>query len=179
MIPSAIPGDGAEDVGRLPITAGRCEVVAAAVLRAARTSTGRTEAGLAVGCAEDEVTIRAWENGSQPLTDVPAPQLEHLKGALLAAGAEPRIVADLDPAAWCDLVVLAIARSDDCTGLLADPLTAEDSFCELLTWALEGHVPTRYKRYVLPGALLRDFTLTERTIAVLDSVRPDLLPRRI
>lgn len=153
MIPSPIPGD-AEDAGRLPIPAARCEAVAAAVLRAARTSACMTEAALAAGCGEEEVTVRAWESGSQPLTNVPAPQLEHLKSALLATGAEPGIVADLDAAAWCDLVVLAIAGSDDCTGLLADPLTAEGRFRELLTWALEGHVPTRYKRYVLPGALL-------------------------
>ena len=57
-----------------------------------------------------EATVRAWENGTRSLAGVPAPQLEHLKSILTEAGAEPAIVADLDAAAWCDLVILAAAE---------------------------------------------------------------------
>lgn len=174
MIPSALPGDGPDGVAQPGIRTARCEVVAATVLRAARTSARLTETGLAIACEVDEAEIRAWEDGSQPLTAVPAPQLEQVKRALVNAGASTRIVADLDAGAWCDLVMLAVANSGDCTGLLADPISTEAIFRELLAWALHGHIPARYAHYVLPGALVTDQSLAERAVAVLNSIRPDL-----
>ena len=150
MIFSPIPGD-AENAGQLSIPAAHCEVVASAVLRAARTSARLTEAALAVGGAAAEVTVRAWETGSQPLTTVSAPQLEHLKSTLLDAGAEPQIVADLDAAAWCDLVVLAIAIA-----LLAIFLDVPQVLVVVLT-ALGG-----------AGALLAGFLLWIGHISVED-----------
>jgi hypothetical protein len=137
-----------------------------------------TEACLAAAVGVAEKTLRAWEDGTHLLAWVPAPQLEHLKSVLTETGAEPAIVADLDAAAWCDLVIVAIAGSDDCTHLLADPLTWEDAFGDLLAWALIGLVPTRYRRYVLTEPLSADPVLAERITAVLDSIRPDLLLRR-
>jgi hypothetical protein len=172
VIPSPLPDCAAQS----GIPTRRCEVVAAAVLRAARTSARLTETGLAIACEADEATIRAWEDGSQPLTTVPTPQLEQLKHALANAGASPQIIADLDAGAWCDLVMLATARSEDCTGLLADPISVEATFRELLAWALHGRIPARYARCVLPGALITDQSLAERAVAVLNSIRPDLLP---
>ena len=176
MIPSPLPGDDPDGVAQPGIRTRHCEVVAAAVLRAARTSARLTETGLAIACEADEATIRAWEDGSQPLTTVPAPQLERLKHALANAGASSRIIADLDAGAWCDLVMLATAGSEDCTGLLADPISVEATFRDLLAWALYGRIPARYARYVLPGALITDQSLAERAVTVLTSIRPDLLP---
>lgn len=177
MIPSAVPHDGREEIGLHAFHPPNGEVIAPAVLRVARISARVTEAGLAAACAVDEATIRAWEDGSQPLTAVPAPQLEELKGVLVDVGAEPLLVADLDPAAWCDLVIRAIADSADCTSLLADPLTAEGPFRELLAWALDGRIPTRYIPYAVPGALISDPALAERAVVVLGPLRPDLLRR--
>lgn len=180
----AIPPHDPELTGQAAFHPGRCEVVAGAVLRAARTSARMTKACLAAAVDVDvdvdvaEQTVRAWENGTRPLADLPAQQLEHLKSVLTDVGAEPAIVADLDAAAWCDLVIAAIASSDDCTHLLADPITWEDTFRELLAWSLTGLVPTRYRRYVLPGPLITDPALADRITAVLGSIRPDLLFRQ-
>ena len=178
MIPSPLPGDDPDGAAQPGIRTRHCEVVAAAVLRAARTSARLTETGLAIACEADEATIRAWEDGTQPLTTVPVPQLELVKRSLTNAGASTRIVADLDAGAWCDLVMLAVAGSGDCTGLLADPISVEATFRELLGWALHGHIPPRYARYVLPAALITDQSLAERAVAVLNSIRPDLLPMK-
>jgi DNA-binding transcriptional regulator YiaG len=152
-------------------------VVAAAVLRAARTSARITEACLAAASGVSEETARAWEDGSDPLASLPVPHLERLEYVLRAAGAEPCIVADLDAAAWCDLVIFAITGSEDCAFLLADSLTREDAFRELLAWSLTGRVPTRYRRYALSRRLITDPALIERVVAVLGPIRPDLLPR--
>jgi len=164
-----------EEVSRAVPGTPRPGMVAGTVLRAARTSARITEACLAATLAVSEETIRAWEEGSDPPASLPVPHLERLKSVLSAAGAETRIVADLDAAAWCDLVLLAIAGSDDCACLLADPLTCEDAFRELLAWSLTGHVPARYRRLALPTPLIADPALIVRTAAVLGACRPDLL----
>jgi DNA-binding XRE family transcriptional regulator len=178
MIASAIPPHDGELASQPAFHPGHHEVVAGTVLRAARVSARMTEACLAAAVGVDEETVRAWESGTHSLADLPAPQLEHLNSVLTDAGGEPAIVADLDAAAWCDLVILAAASSDDCTLLLADPITCEDAFRELLAWALTDLVPTRYRRYVLTEPLIADPVLTEQITAVLDSIRPDLLHRR-
>jgi DNA-binding XRE family transcriptional regulator len=178
VIASAIPPRDTDLAGQPAFHPSLREVVAGAVLRAARTSARMTEACLAAAVDVAEMTVRAWEDGTRSLTGVPAPQLEHLKSVLTEAGAEPAIVADLDAAAWCDLVIMAIAGSDDCTHLLADPITWEDAFSDLLAWALTGLVPVRYRRYVLAEQLIADPVLAERITAVIGSIRPDLLPRR-
>ena len=152
-------------------------VAAGAVLRAARTSARITESCLAAASSVNEEAIRAWEDGSDPLASLPVPQLERLESVLRAAGAEPRIVADLHVAAWWDLVLLAITGLEDCARLLADPLTCEDAFRELVAWSLTGRVPPRYRRYVLPRPLITDPGLAERVATVLGAIRPDLLPR--
>lgn len=178
MIASAIPPRDTGLAGQPAFQPERCEVVAGAVLRAARTSARMTEACLAAAVGVAEQTVRAWENGTRPLAAVPAPQLEHLKSILTDTGAEPAIVADLDAAAWCDLVILAIASSEDCVHLLADPITWENTFGNLLAWALNGLVPDQYRQYVPHGSLITDHALAERITAVIVSIRPDLLPRR-
>lgn len=174
VIPSPIPDNHPQDAGQSAFHMARCEVVAGAILRAARTSARMTEACLAAASAVSEDTIRAWENGSQPLTAVPAPRLEQLKHVLMDAGAEPGVAADLDAGVWCDLIILAIAAADDCACLAADPLTCENAFRELLAWSLTGQVPARYRRYVSAGPLITDPALTVQITAVLGSIRPDL-----
>jgi transcriptional regulator with XRE-family HTH domain len=129
-------------------------VVAGAVLRSARMSAGLSEAQLAASAGVSETAIHSWEDGSQPLADVAAPQMERLETALRAAGAEPRLVTDLAVAAWCDLVILAIASAEDPSCLLADPLAAEETFRELLAWSIADQPPARHQPYASPGRLL-------------------------
>lgn len=70
--------------------------------------------------------------------------LDRLKEALRTAGARPELVADLDAACCCDLVVEAIVRHEDIGCLLADPLARDAAFKDLLAWVVTGAVPARY-----------------------------------
>ncbi|MGI8448222.1 MAG: helix-turn-helix domain-containing protein [Streptosporangiaceae bacterium] len=128
--------------------------VSGAVLRGARLSAGVSEADLAGAMGISESTVRAWECGSAPLASVPLPGLERLHGALADAGADPRLVADIEVAAWCDLVIAAIASGDDTSCLMADPLARNATFSELIAWSLAGVVPARYRPYAPPGPLI-------------------------
>ena len=122
-------------------------IVAGAVLRAGRLSSGLSEALLAAAVDVDVATIHAWEDGSQPLASVPYPHVERLEAALRTAGAEPQLVADLDAAVWCDLAILALNGDGDMACLLADPVASQEAFRELLAWSLTGHAPDRYRPY--------------------------------
>jgi hypothetical protein len=122
-------------------------VVAGAVLRAARLSADMSEARLAIAAALPVKAIRDWEDGSSLLTTVPLPEVERLQATLRKAGADPRLVADFAAAAWCDLVVVAMINDEDTACLMADPLSSDVAFGELLLWSLAGHIPPRYQPY--------------------------------
>ncbi|MGH3276862.1 MAG: helix-turn-helix domain-containing protein [Streptosporangiaceae bacterium] len=121
--------------------------VAGAVLRAARLSAGLTEARLAIAAGLPLKTIREWEEGSSPLAAVPLAEVERLEAALRKTGADPRVVADFTTAAWCDLVILAMINDEDTSCLMADPISRDVAFGELLLWSLAGHIPPRYQPY--------------------------------
>jgi transcriptional regulator with XRE-family HTH domain len=126
-------------------------VVAGAVLRAARLSAGMSEAELAIAANFPLKAIWDWEGGSSLLAAVPLPQVERLQAALRKAGADPRLVADFAAAAWCDLVVVAMINDEDTTCLMANPLSRDVNFGELLLWSLTGHIPLRYRPYANQG----------------------------
>ncbi len=151
-------------------------IVAAAVLRAACSSARMSEAFIARASGVSKDTIQSWADGSCALASVPIPQLERLEAALLTADAEPALAADLYAAAWCDLVLAAIAADEDTALLLADPAASREAFRELLAWAVAGQVPARYHRYSPAGPLLADPAAARRTIEVL-GLMPDI-PRR-
>ena len=140
-------------------------VVAGMVLRAARLSAQVTEESLARVSGVSQDTIQAWEEGSAPLASVPLPEVENLQATLRKAGANPHVVADFVAAAWCDLYIGALADDEDISCLLADPISHDVAFGELMLWALGGHVPPRYQPYAEPGPLLTDTTMTERLIS--------------
>lgn len=118
--------------------------VAGTVLRGARLSAGVSSPQLAAAVGVDEQTILFWERGTEPLTSVPFTQIEILKDALRAAKADEQLIADLDAATWCDVVLDAMAAHADVRCLLADPLAGEKAFVELLSWAISGNMPARY-----------------------------------
>ncbi len=165
----------AVDRGRARAGESRPGIVAAAVLRAACLSARMSEAFIARASGVSADTIRSWADGSCALASVPVPQLERLEGALLTAGAEPSLVADLSAAAWCDLVLAAITAGEDITVLLADPAASSDTFTELLGWAVADRVPARYRRYSPAGRLLAG-PAASRAIKIL-GLGPGL-PRR-
>jgi hypothetical protein len=125
-------------------------VVAGTVLRAARLSAGLSEKLLSAAVGANEATIHAWEDGSDPLAFAVYPRIERLEAALRSAGSDPRFVADLDAAAWCDLVLLALSGNGDVSCLLADPIVGKDRFRELLAWPLVGIMPRRYAHMSAP-----------------------------
>lgn len=140
-------------------------IVAGTVLRAARLSAGFTQAELAATVDADDAAVAAWEDGTEPLATLPYPVIARLDATLTAAGADPALVHDLTAATWCDLLIEAIASSEDVRCLMADPIAAEQAFAELLTWAVSGNRPTRYRPYAGPGPLLTiDFAVTTRAI---------------
>jgi len=142
-------------------------IVAAAVLRAACLSARMSEAFIARTSGVSEHALQSWADGTRPLASVPVPRLERLEAALLTAGAEPALVADLATAAWCDLVLEAIAADEDTTALLADPAASSDAFSELLAWAVTGRVPARYLSHSPAGRLLADPAAADRAIKAL------------
>jgi hypothetical protein len=77
------------------------------------------------------------------------PQIEVLTGTLDAVGACPRLIRDLMPAIWCDVLIATVAADEEHTCLLADPLATDPAFPELLAWHMGGRVPQRYQPY--PG----------------------------
>lgn len=81
---------------------------------------------------------------AEPLAPVPVTQIERLKDALRATRADERLIADLDAAVWCDVVLDVMAAHADVGCLLADPVARERAFGELLSWAISGNMPARY-----------------------------------
>ena len=149
-------------------------IVAGAVLRAARLSANVSKKTLAAAAGVTRNTIRCWESGSFPLASAPALDVHRLEAALDAYGASQRLVTDLDAAVWCDLIVCAIADDEDVSCLLADPITGERAFRELLSWSLTGKIPARYRRYFAPSPLIANPILVDRTFHSVAAIHPAL-----
>jgi transcriptional regulator with XRE-family HTH domain len=148
---------------------GRPGIVAGALLHSARLSAGLSQENLAAMTGVSRGTIRGWEEGSSSLASVPLPRVATLEASLGASGADPNLVADLGVAAWCDLVILAVAQHEDITCLTADPIAADPIFAELLAWCLTGHVPERHQPYAETGPLLTNAALIEQATKTLSS----------
>jgi hypothetical protein len=128
--------------------------VGAAVLSAARLSAKADCVTVASAMGVTEDSLRECERGVKSLALVPFPLIEKLQMALHDLGAEPSLVADIEAAIWCDLVIDAIAGGEDTSCLMADPLAGQAAFSELLAWSLAGITPARYRPYTQPGSLI-------------------------
>jgi transcriptional regulator with XRE-family HTH domain len=148
--------------------------ISGTVLRAARLSANVTKNALATAVGVSRTTIRSWESGSAPLASVPASDLRRLEDALASNGAEQQIVADLSHAMWCDLIFAAVNENEDVNCLLADPITAEDAFRQLLAWAMTGQVPARYRRYFTSAPIVTNEILVDRAFHTISTVYPAL-----
>jgi hypothetical protein len=124
--------------------------VAGAVLRAGRWSANLTVGGLAAASQTNHRRICRWERGDPQLGVESPATLAGLASALLAAQADPLIVADLGTAIWCDLVISGLTEGHQ--SYLDEP--ADALVLELLAWAASGMTPVRYIPYVEPAPLL-------------------------
>jgi transcriptional regulator with XRE-family HTH domain len=122
-------------------------LTAGLVLRAARLSAGLTQPALAAALQVSENTICSWEDGTEPLACIQVDTVDALKKFLIAANADPELAADIDPATWCDVILMAMDNGEDTSCLLADPLTTEPGFAQLFNWATTGQTPSRYSSY--------------------------------
>ena len=147
---------------------------AGAVLRAARRSAHASTTVLAAAAGVPKNTITSWENGSRSLANQPSPDLQRLTSALAALGADPQLTGDLDAAAWCDLIFAHVSQHEDITCLLAEPITNEPAFRDLLAWSLTGQIPARYIRFLPPASPVTSKTLTERTRHAITAAHPAL-----
>lgn len=123
------------------------ESVAGVVLQSTRRSAGLSPQELAEALHLAERTVRAWENGTESLASAPIGQLDDLIATLRAADADPELIADIDAAVWCDIVLTAMADKEDASCLLADPLATSRNFADLLGWVTTGAIPARYSPY--------------------------------
>jgi transcriptional regulator with XRE-family HTH domain len=169
---SSVPTADEAEATRLASPPG---IVSGTVLRAARLSAHRTQAQLAAAIGVDEESIAGWEDGTDPLAALDYPILERLEAELAAAAAQADLVKDLNIALWCDLVIEAIAASQDITCLMADPAAAEDAFGEMLAWSATDHRPERYREYAGTGPLLRPADLDRVAQSIRDLGRGHVL----
>jgi DNA-binding transcriptional regulator YiaG len=172
------PGEHRRPVIARP-RAHRPGTVAGTVLNCARRSAALSTAGLARISGINGRTLRAWDDGRSPLSSATLPLLNSLTTALVQSGADEPLVADLETAAWCDLVIQAVrSEDDDVTCLVADPAAREEPFRELVIWSVIGHVPARYRPYAQPGRLLPDLALAGLVMETLAALHPEAVETR-
>jgi hypothetical protein len=94
--------------------------------------------------------------------------------ALAKHGADQYLIADLSDAVWCDLLLLiaAMDESEDVSCLLADPITGERAFRELLSWSMTGQIPPRYRRYIASSPLIANPIVIDRALHVVAPPSP-------
>jgi len=124
--------------------------ITGAVLRAARRSAGLTTARLAKIAGLREAALLLWEYGDPPLGVEPTACPARLRAALRGADADPQIIADLDTAIWCDLIVTGL--TDGLRTHLDEP--PDPAVLKLLAWATAGVLPDHYSPHAHRGPLL-------------------------
>jgi hypothetical protein len=77
-------------------------------------------------------------------------------------------------AVWCDLLFATMDENEDVSCLLADPITGEHAFRELLSWWMTGQIPARYRPYFAPSPLMANPIVIDRAFHVVATVHPAL-----
>ena len=117
-------------------------VVSGFVLRLARESMPRTQAGLAEALGVDVDTLQGWESGRRPLANMRAGALLGLRRRLPALGADATLVQWLDAAMDADRIIAA-GLGEDVGGPhpLAGWVHTRDT-AHMVAWALDGTAPS-------------------------------------
>ena len=134
-----------------------------AARRTARLSRGSLGELLGTGAAE----VRAREHGMVPLRGVPYGQLRQFATAVTVTGSGAAAVLDeLLIAGQCDLLVREMLTGS--ADYAEVPTVGEDSrhghvARELLAWAFQGTVPSRYRRVTRPGRIWPGTRISSRS----------------
>ena len=133
-------------------------VIGGAIIRAARRSAHLTLRRLAGSLGVERATVRGWENGTSPLFCLPHGQLRQLAAALRDAGAQVgQDLGELLLASQCDLLITGMLRGFEDYAEVP-PIDEEspeaDAARALLSWALTGTVPERFRSYVRATPLI-------------------------
>jgi DNA-binding transcriptional regulator YiaG len=133
-------------------------VIGGAIIRAARRSARLSTRRLARSLGVDLATARSWQNGTSPLFCLPHGQLRQLAAALRDAGAQVgQDLGELLLAAQCDLLITGMLRGFEDYAEVP-PIDEEspeaDAARALLSWALAGTVPERFRSYVRATPLM-------------------------
>jgi transcriptional regulator with XRE-family HTH domain len=139
-------------------------VIGGAIVRVARKSARMSRRKLARMLTVSPDTVRSWEDGTCALFCVPYADLCRLAAALDQAGAKVRCdVADLALASQCDLLVTGILQGfEDCAEVppVDENSTEGKAARNLLSWALAGVLPERYRPFAPAQPLLAAQDLT-------------------
>ena len=133
-------------------------VIGGAIIRAARRSAHMTLRRLARNLGVKRATVRGWENGTSPLFCLPHGQLRQLAAALRDAGAQVgQDLGELLLASQCDLLITGMLRGFEDYAEVP-PIDEQGPEAEaaraLLSWALTGTVPQRFRSYVRATPLM-------------------------
>jgi len=145
------------EAGEITVAASAPGVIGGAVIKAARRSAGLSRRDLASSMAVVPAVVREWESGIRPLFCVSYHELCQLADALDRDGARlGHEVDELVLASQCDLLITGILRGfeDYAEVPPVDEDVAGEDARSLLSWALTGQVPDRYRPYVPVGRLL-------------------------
>jgi hypothetical protein len=113
---------------------------------------------LAKSLGVKRATVRGWENGTSPLFCLPHGQLRQLAATLRDAGAQVgQDLGELLLASQCDLLITGMLRGFEDYAEVP-PIDEEspeaDAARALLSWALAGTVPERFRSCVRATPLM-------------------------
>jgi transcriptional regulator with XRE-family HTH domain len=133
-------------------------VIGGAIIRAARRSAHLTLRQLARSLGVDPATVCGWQNGTSPLFCLSHDQLRQLAAALRDAGAQVgQDLRGLLLASQCDLLITGVLHGFEDYGEVP-PIDEDgpqaDAARALLSWALTGTVPERFRSYVRAAPLM-------------------------
>ena len=159
-------------------------VIGGAIIRAARRSARLSTRRLAQSLGVDLTTVRSWQNGTSPLFCLPHDQLRQLAAALRDAGAQVgKDLGELLLASQCDLLITGMLHGFE-NYAEVPPIDEDgpqaDAARALLSWALTGTGPQRFRPYIQAAPLMSrpdvaQFAAMARGLKAGDG-GPDLIP---
>ncbi|HEX2312805.1 MAG TPA: helix-turn-helix transcriptional regulator [Thermomonospora sp.] len=120
--------------------------VAGHVFKVIRESVGLTQEGMAEQLGVDPTTVQGWESGRRPLGAVPTGTYLATRNRLLRLGAQPRLLAQLEPALEADRFLGQVLGTRPAA--LPPPEHPLSSwvitrpFTDMTSWAVSGYVPS-------------------------------------